>query len=437
MFEKANQNLSALPGTKGLPLIGDLPRLLPNPLPFVQDLHARYGDVFYARFALNKKSVFVLGPAATEEVLVTKASAFSNALGYADQSQFLGEDGILFKDGEDHTELRRAINPAFSPAQLQRYVAVMDETIQEQMARWRGASPSLLTDINLLTLRIAAHTIIGVSIQDDAKQVNQHIVNMLRSMTSIAPAVPGTPKWRGLRSREWVQAFFRQQIAHRRTKPGDDVFSCLCSMEPELAEDVIVDNMVGMLAASYETTASAIAMMSYALAHNPTWQHALREELAPLLAADGMEVIAIRGCEQTSWVFKESLRLYSPLSYFPRRTLAEVQVSGRTIPANTAITIAPRFVHHMPEIYPAPASFDPERFAPARREDKFHSFAWMPFGKGAHTCAGMHFAQLEIFVFFAHLLKQFKIEPAGGRLQLGFVPILKPDRALPIRLVPL
>jgi len=204
MVGKPNQILPGLRGTSGLPLIGDLPRLLPDPLPFIQKLHSQYGNVFYARFALNRKSVFVLGPEATEQVLVTEAGSFSNTLGYADQSRYLGEEGILFKDGTSHTELRRAINPAFTPDQLTRYVAVMDKAMQEQIVYWKKEPHSLLHDINVLTLRIAARTIIGVQIEDEAKEINEHIINMLHAMTSIAPPMLGNRKWRGLRSRAWV-----------------------------------------------------------------------------------------------------------------------------------------------------------------------------------------------------------------------------------------
>jgi len=205
------------------------------------------------------------------------------------------------------------------------------------------------------------------------------------------------------------------------------VFSCLCSKEADLEEDVIVDNMVGILAASYETTASAISMMAYALASNPVWQDRMRKELSELSVPGAMTVHAIRNSEQTSWVFKESLRLYSPLSYLPRRTIEDVEVEGHLIPANTAITVAPRFTHHMSSIYRQPDTFEPARFSPKRREDQVHHMAWMPFGKGAHTCAGMHFAQIEIAVFFARLLEHFSIEPTNERMQLNFVPVLKPN----------
>ena len=236
MAGKPNQVLPGLSGTSGLPLLGDLPRLLPGPLPFIKKLHSQYGNIFYARFALNRKSVFVLGPEATEQVLVTKADSFSNALGYADQSRNLGKESILFRGGTSHTALRRAINPAFATDQLIRYVTMMDNAIQEQIAYWRKETPLLPDDINLITLRIAARSIVGVQLKDEAQEINEHIVKMLRSMTSIVPPMPGNRKWRGLHSRSWVQAFLRKQINQRRNQPGDDVFSLLCNAEIALED---------------------------------------------------------------------------------------------------------------------------------------------------------------------------------------------------------
>ena len=134
-------------------------------------------------------------------------------------------------------------------------------------------------------------------------------------------------------------------------------------------------------------------------------------------------------------VFKETLRLHAPLSFTPRRTLEPVQVEGLTSPANTAITLAPSFVHHMASIYHEPSVFDPERFSAARSEDRARRCAWVPFGKGAHACIGMHFARMEVFMFFVRLLARFQIEKPERRFRLSHVPVLKPARDLPIKLV--
>ncbi|NOX51284.1 MAG: cytochrome P450 [Gammaproteobacteria bacterium] len=144
---------------------------------------------------------------------------------------------------------------------------------------------------------------------------------------------------------------------------------------------------------------------------------------------------AMQSCVQTDWVFKETLRLYSPLSSLPRRTLETVEIQGFTILPNTSITLVPRFVHHISSIYSETHRFDPERFSPTRSEDQVHRCAWVPFGKGAHACIGMHFARMEVFVFFSRLLERYRIQKTDGSLRLDYVPVLKPRKSIPIRLV--
>ena len=434
-MSKSAQSFSQMPGSRGFPLVGDLPRFLPNPLPYLLALQSRHGDVFYAHFALGRKNVFVLGPELTEQVLVTQATAFSNELGYTELSQFLGTQALLFRDGDAHKVLRNAINPAFAPEKLRSYMSAMEGEITVQLSAWHKGTTTLLRDINLLTMRIAARTLVGVQVDEEAVAIYQHFGNMLRGMASVLPALPGTHKWQGLRSQQWMRNFFHTKIEQRRRQQGEDLFSYLCRADLGLADEEIVDNMVGILAASYETTASTIAMMMWSLAGAPQWQHRLREELSALLVPGGATMAQVRSCQQTEWVFKETLRQYAPLSYFPRRSIEAVQLGGYEIPANTQITLAPRFVHHMPSIYTQPEQFDPQRFSSERGEDKNHHLAWMPFGKGAHTCAGMHFAQLEIFIFFARLLEKFEIEKMDSELStINYIPVLKPIQDLPVRL---
>lgn len=435
MQQKPNQKLEELPGTRGFPIVGDVLKMLPDPLPYIQSLHQQYGNVFYAHFAMNQKNVLLLGPEATEQVLITEPSKFSNELGYSTISEFLGKRTVLFQDGAEHKFLRQALNPAFKPDKLRQYLSTATTEIDLVLLKWTTEPSSIIDDINLLTLRIAAKSIVGADVEQEADPINANFLKILGAMVSLVPNVPGSPKWQGERSRAYVDRFFRSRIDASRTSPGHNIFSQLCSTELGLSDDDIVDNMVGVLFASYETTASTIAMMLYALSRNPEWQEPLREELAPLTSNAGASLNDALRCTQTEMVFKETLRLYAPLAFLPRRTREPVNIQGFTIPENTAITLAPCFVHHMPSVYPEPTRFDPERFSSPRSEDQAHRCAWIPFGKGAHACIGMQFARMEVFVFFARLLRKFRIESTSGKLTLSRVPVVKPIRSLPIRLV--
>lgn len=442
MDQKPNQEMGTIPGPIGLPLLGNLPQLLPNPLPQIRRLHRRFGNIFYAGFARNSRSVFLLGPEATKLALIDESASFSNRLGYLGQSNFIGKKAILFRDGEDHLALRQAMNGAFRPAALDRYLPAMNVHVDEQLSAFSlsGSRTNVGAEIRLMSLNIAAEVIAGARLDTDASLINENFVNMLKGMVSIGPRLPGTRAWKGARSREFLDRYFRVQIADRRLASSSDLFTKICQIADGMGldEDDVIDNMLGVLVASYETTATTISMMLYLLAKHPEWQERLHTEvIARRTEPNSFDRNELEELVEMEWALKETLRLYTPLSYFPRRTLRDVEIEGHIIPSNTAVTIAPAFTHQIESIFAKPDRFDPTRFSPSRAEDRVHVCAWMPFGKGEHTCMGMHFARLEIKAFFAKLLRQFRFELTNqAPPSLRYVPVLRPISPLPIHFEP-
>jgi cytochrome P450 len=441
MDPKPNERMGTIPGPRGLPLLGNLPQLLPDPLPYLQRQQRRFGNVFHVGFARNQRVVMLLGAAATERALVDPDGAFSNRLGYLGQSAFIGPGAVLFRDGPDHRSLRQSMNGAFKPSALDAYLQTMNAHVGAQVDAWAAASstPTVAADVRLMSLGVASEVIAGARLDRDARFVNEHFVEMLAAMVSLAPRLPGTAVWRGHRARRRLDAYFRAQIADRRRSDTADLFTEICHAAEGvgLSDDGVTDNMLGMLLASYETSASAIAMMLYLLARHPQWQDTLLAEVKERIGECGdCDREKLDGLEQMEWVLKETLRLHPPLSYFPRRSVRAVEIEGHVVPPNTAVTVAPAFTHRIESIYAQPERFDPLRFSPSRAEDRVHSCAWIPFGKGAHACMGMHFARMEIKVFFVHLLRRLRIELVDETPpSMTYVPVHRPKATLPVRLV--
>ena len=180
MALNSNPPLGTIPGARGWPLIGNLPSLLPNPMPFIEAQHRRHGNVFFASFAMNQRAVFLLGPEAAELVLVDRKQIFSSKLAYADQARFLGEHFLLFRDGKEHLALRRRLNPAFRPAALKSYLEIMNEHIAERASRWATATqPRLAEEIRQLTLDIAVEAIAGAEVGPESDGFIRHFIHML------------------------------------------------------------------------------------------------------------------------------------------------------------------------------------------------------------------------------------------------------------------
>ena len=128
-----------------------------------------------------------------------------------------------------------------------------------------------------------------------------------------------------------------------------------------------------------------------------------------LALGDGrLDMAALDGLRTLDLVIKESLRLVAPVPSLVRKTVRDTDLLGHYVPANTLISVTPWVNHLLPEYWPEPHRFDPERFAEGRREDKAHRLAWMPFGGGVHKCIGMHFGMYEVKTLVHELVRRFE-----------------------------
>jgi cytochrome P450 len=262
-----------------------------------------------------------------------------------------------------------------------------------------------------LTLDIAASIFVGVDLGPGTQRMNQAFEDMVAaSMSRIRLRLPGLEFYRGLVGREGLVRTFRELLPKKRSGDGADMFSRLCRAEAEdgtrLADQEIVDHMIFLMMAAHDTTTSALTSMTYELARHPEWQERVREEAfafgKPHLGFDDLD-----SASQLGLVMKETLRRYPPLPVIPRVAEAEFSFEGYRIPAGAMVVVSPIHTHHMPEWFPAPHLFDPERFAEGRAEDQRHTHAWIPFGGGPHHCIGLRFAETQVKAIMHQLLRRF------------------------------
>jgi cytochrome P450 len=240
---------------------------------------------------------------------------------------------------------------------------------------------------------------------------------------------------RGLAAREFRVRYFRELLPKKRSDQGLDMFSRLTRAQNEsgerLADTDVIDHMVFLMMAAHDTTTSALTSMTYELARNSAWQDRVREEAFAL----GTRELGFDDVDRPTaldWVFRETLRRYPPLPVIPRIAEAEFGFEGMRVPAGAMVVIAPIHTHHMPEWFPEPERFDPERYAPGRAEHERHTHAWVPFGGGPHHCIGLRFAEMQVKAVMHQLVRRyrFRVEP-GYRMPVQQAPISKPRDGLP------
>ena len=419
----------------GLP---HLLRLRRRPIEHNDVLRAGYGEVLKLHvFGTTLYAAYGLD--AAEQVLINRDRVFANGPAW---SHFIGpffRRGLMLLDFDEHLHHRRILQHAFTNDALRRYHAVMVPHIRSGLAGWATVErPRMHQLFKELTLDLALETFVGVDLtRAEQERINRAFINAVRAGTSIVRAnVPGTPWARGLAARKVLEEFFFTHLPEKRRRGGDDLFAQLCVARSEdgdeFSDEDIVNHMIFLLMAAHDTSTITMSSMAYHLARYPEWQESAREES---LAAGEVDYDGVLGLELLDRVMKESMRLCSPVPSLPRVAVRETAINGYRIPQGAFVAVSPFYNHHDPAYWPEPARFDPDRFAPGRREDHGHRMAFEPFGGGVHKCIGMHFAGVQVRAIFHELLRSYRWSvPEGYEWPLDLAALPFPRDRLPVRL---
>jgi cytochrome P450 len=428
-----------IPLVRGLPLVGNLPKFLRDPLDNARSLEA-HGNVVRSRTFFE--TVTLLGPDANQFVLHDREGNFSSRGGWYYWIDAVFPGAIMAMDDPAHKHHRRIMQGAFKRGAMERYVQDMGPVIEQAIAAWPLDSDKplkLFPQIKALTLNIAARVFMGMALGPEADRMNQAFIDTVEaSLALIRKPVPPFGMWRGVRARQFLVDLMRQRLREKRAAEGPDLFSQLCHARGEdgerFSDDEVVNHMIFLMMAAHDTTTSTLTTLCYCLARHPEWQDRLRADAQALPDAH-LAFGDLACCERTEWAMKESLRMYPPLTSIPRKAARDCEFGGFRLPRGTPVGISPIHTHHMPSIWTDPHAFDPERFSPARAEHRRHAYAYLPFGGGAHLCIGQHFADMEVKSVVHQVLRRMRLSvPQGYRMPYQLVPIAKPRDGLPITL---
>jgi len=432
--------LDHIPGSNGLPFVGNTFKLLADPIAFAEGMAARYGPIYRNR-ALGGTGVNLLGPDANELVLFDRDKIFSSEQGWGPLLNLLFPRGLMLMDFDKHRADRKALSVAFKPEPMRHYATELDAGIEAAIGGWAGQTLRFYDVVKKLTLDLAATSFLGVPLGAEADRINQAFVDEVQaSVSPIRKPWPGTQMRKGVRARAYLVEFFEREIPARRQGDGQDFFSQFCRATDDdgapLTALAIADHMNFLMMAAHDTITSSATSLVMLLARNPEWQERLREEVAALdphvPLTEQLDRLIL-----TEYAFKESLRMMPPVPSIPRRALKDFSFGGFDIPAGTSVGTAITYTHRMAEYWPDPERFDPLRFTPEASKGR-HRFAWVPFGGGAHMCIGLHFATMQMRLLIAHLLTRYRIEAAAGSGDAWQVfPIPRPKDGLPVTFVPL
>jgi retinoid hydroxylase len=425
-------------------------RFAREPLPMLLEAYERFGPVFTLRL-FHSNVVFMLGPAANHYVTVSHASNFLWREGhYRDLIGLMG-DGLLTIDGDFHRRSRLIMLPAFHREHLAASVEVIVEETESALDRFApGAVVDLYAATRRLALRVAMRALFGLD-PDGAPARAIDAAGLFEQALSFYASEYVLRVFRG-RLSPWarLQAAARKldtliysEIAERRSsgRRGQDVLSLLLDAEDEdgntLSDQQIRDEVMTLLFAGHDTTTSTVSFMFYELARHPDVAARLlaEQDAQPSRRPTASQLLSGE-LTQLEMVLDETLRMYPPAWVGPRRAVEAFEFEGRTVPARAFVNYCSWASHRLPDVFPEPDAFRPERFTPEARA-KLPKGAYVPFGGGSRTCVGMRFGQLEVRTIASVILSRFTLAlPDDYRMEIRQMPTISPKNGLPMIVAP-
>ncbi len=402
----ATRPASAIPGPRA-------PRLLQSfvgvvfPVSSKLSLRKRYGPIFRVNDAILGEVVHLADPQLAGEVFKWKPDAYNVGEPREVMSPITGPSSILLLDGDRHMRMRKLMLPPFHGDAIAHYAELIEQIADREIDRWRvGETIKTRAVAQAVTMEVIIRAVFGISDDERIAELKQ----LLPQLSSIHPILAfdivrrelgGRGPWgRFVRARDRTDEMLYDEIARRRADPDldgrDDILSLLVGARDEdgqrLTDHELRDELITILLAGHETTATSIGWAFERLLRTPRALKELTEEVKAGESSEYMDA-----------AIKETLRIRPVIMEVERAPNEPVEIGGYRIEPGTQVAASILLLQCDPTLYPPdPAVFRPERFLEGAPEP----YTWIPFGGGVRRCIGAAFAQLEMKIVIGKILER-------------------------------
>ncbi len=386
-----------------------------RPLAFMQECRERHGDSFSLRFlGFERPMVLISDPAAIKALYMERENGLPPGRNII-LEPILGAQSVLLLEGAEHLARRKLMLPPFHGERMRSYESVLDEIVAAEVDSWplQREFP-IHSRMQAITLEAILRIVFGVADGPRLERLRGMLSTVLAETASPRAQLIGiaTQRLRGGNALARFQGQLREvddllfaEIAEHRAKPDleqrQDILSMLMLAEFEdggrMTDKELRDQLMTLLLAGHETTATALAWSFDLLLRHPEPLRRLRDSMA---AGEDDYLRA---------TISESLRLRPVIPLAGRRLAKELSVDGLTLPAGTDVTPAIWLTHTRADLYPDPFAFKPERFL----DESPDTYAWIPFGGGIRRCLGASFAEFEMRIVLREVLTRCDLHKAS------------------------
>ncbi|MFM9372875.1 cytochrome P450 [Streptomyces sp. Da 82-17] len=418
------------PGPPPTALPGLLKKLAVDRLGLMRDA-AALGDA--VRVNMGPKKLYIFNhPDYAKHVLADNAANYHKGIGLVEARRVLG-DGLLTSEGEVWRAGRRAVQPAFKPGRINQQADVVAEEAAKLVAllrRHEGGDPvDVLHEVTGLTLGVLGRSLLDSdlsaydSIAHSFEAVQDQAMFEMVTQGLVPQWVPTRMQRDFRRARSELHDVVDRLVSDRASRmadgePADDALSRMIlvarkNADPDAARTRLREELVTLLLAGHETTASTLGWVLHLLDRHPDARDRVREEAVRVLGDRNPVVEDLHQLTYTTMVVQEAMRLYPPVWVLPRIAQADDEVGGYHVAAGSDVLVCPYILHRNRAYWDDPEAFDPERFDPQRVANR-PRYAYIPFGAGPRFCVGSNLGMMEAVFVAALVTRDLELRSVPG-----------------------
>ncbi|XP_054811670.1 abscisic acid 8'-hydroxylase 2 isoform X2 [Prosopis cineraria] len=369
---RRSQHKRLPPGSVGWPYIGETLKLYTeNPNYFFSNRQKRYGDMFKTHI-LGCPCVMISSPKAARTVLVTHAHLFKPTFPPS-KEKLIGPEAVFFQQGAYHSVLKKLVQASFLPSALKNSVSEIEQIVLKLLPSWNHGTINTLQEMKKYAFEVAVISAFGETQELEMEEIKGLYRCLEKGYNSLPLDLPGTSYRKAMKARKLLNESIRRLIRRRKETEKhergllEDLLRARNQNMYQLTDSQIADNLIGVIFAAHDTTASAITWVLKYLHDNASILESVtkeQEEIRSKLVEEnrGLTWDDTRRMPFTSRVIQETLRSASILSFTFREAVRDVELEGYLIPRGWKVLPLFRSIHHSADFFPQPDKFDPSRF---------------------------------------------------------------------------
>ena len=419
--------MSSLPPGPRLPRLFQTLNWVRRPIPIMRKYARDYGECFTLRWINSPPVVFFSDPVAIKQIFTASPEHALAGRANVVLKPMLGENSVLLLDGARHKRERKLLMPPFHGERMRLYGEIMREAADRSIDNWPEEQPFPIHErMQAITLDIILRAVFGVDEGALLQKLRALLIEFLRLVGS-SPLLlirrlqvnlgPLTSWQRISQLGHAIDTALYEQIAQRKAAAQNgrtDIMAMLIEARDEdgqpMSDQELRDEMITMLLAGHETTATSLSWVVHRLLQNPDVLEKVRAELQRVVGGGPIQAEHMSELAYLDATIKETARLNPIVPVVARYLEQPTRIGAYEIPAGCVAAPCIYLTHRRPELWPEPEAFNPDRFV-GKRVDPYTFF---PFGGGVRHCLGAAFAAYEMKIVLAQMLSRVSLRPVPG-----------------------